>query len=85
MDIENGTWVQLKSNTSKAYLVSSSSASNEFLDCVSPQNERKLLSAEDIEIINKMLVGTPIKEVSTRLEYEIKPIIAEKIRQYETV
>ena len=51
MDIENGTWVQLKSNTSKAYLVSSSSASNEFLDCVSPQNERKLLSAEDIEII----------------------------------
>lgn len=37
------------------------------------------------EIINKMLVGTPIKEVSTRLEYEIKPIIAEKIRQYETI
>ena len=32
-----------------------------------------------------MLVGTPIKEVSTRLEYEIKPIIAEKIRQYETI
>lgn len=51
MDIENGTWVQLKSNTSKVYRVSSSSASNEFLDCVSPQNERKLLSAEDIEII----------------------------------
>lgn len=51
MDIENGTWVQLKSDTSKAYLVSSSSASNEFLDCVSLQNERKLLSAEDIEII----------------------------------
>lgn len=51
MDIENGTWVQLKSNTSKVYRVCSSSASNEFLDCVSPQNERKLLSAEDIEII----------------------------------
>lgn len=51
MDIENGTWVQLKSDTSKAYLVSSSSASNEFLDCVSLQNEIKLLSAEDIEII----------------------------------
>lgn len=51
MDIENGTWVQLKSDTSKAYLVSSSSVSNEFLDCVSLQNERKLLSAEDIEII----------------------------------
>lgn len=37
------------------------------------------------EIINKMLIGTPIAEVSTRLEYEIKPIIAEKINQYETI
>ena len=37
------------------------------------------------EIINKMLVGTPINEVSERLEYEIKPIIAEKIEQYETI
>ena len=37
------------------------------------------------EIINKMLIGTPINEVSTRLEYEIKPIIAQKIEQYETV
>ncbi len=37
------------------------------------------------EIINKMLVGTPIDEVSQRLEYEIKPVIAKKITQYETV
>lgn len=37
------------------------------------------------EIINKMLVGTPIDEVSQRLEFEIKPIIAKKISQYETV
>ena len=37
------------------------------------------------EIINKMLIGTPINEVSTRLEYEIKPIIADKITQYETI
>ncbi len=37
------------------------------------------------EIINKMLIGTPINEVSTRLEYEIKPVIAEKINQYETI
>lgn len=37
------------------------------------------------EIINKMLIGTPINEVSTRLEFEIKPIIAEKIEQYETI
>ena len=37
------------------------------------------------EIINKMLVGTPIDEVSQRLEFDIKPIISKKIKQYETV
>lgn len=37
------------------------------------------------ELINKMLVGTPINEVSIRLESEIKPIIKKQIRQYETV
>lgn len=37
------------------------------------------------EIINKMLIGTPIEEVSKRLEFEIKPIIAEKIEAYETI
>ncbi len=37
------------------------------------------------EIINKMLLGTPIDEVSERLEYDIKPIISKKIEQYESV
>ncbi len=37
------------------------------------------------EIINKMLVGTPINEVSERLEFDIKPIISKTIKQYETV
>ena len=37
------------------------------------------------EIINKMLIGVPIDEVSQRLEYDIKPIIAKKIKQYETI
>lgn len=37
------------------------------------------------EIINKMLVGTPINEVSKRLELEVKPIIKTQIKQYETV
>lgn len=37
------------------------------------------------EIINKMLVGTPIDEVAERLEFEIKPIIAKKVHQYEQV
>ena len=37
------------------------------------------------DIINKMLIGTPISKVSERLEYEIKPIIAETIKQYEAI
>ena len=37
------------------------------------------------EIINKMLVGTPINEVSEKLELEIKPIIAKKIQNYQAV
>ena len=37
------------------------------------------------EIINKMLVGTPIDEVSHRLEEDVKPVIKRQIKQYETV
>ena len=37
------------------------------------------------EIVNKMLIGTPITMISERLEYEIKPIISKQIQQYETV
>ncbi len=37
------------------------------------------------EIINKMLIGTPIDEVGERLELDIKPIISKTIKQYETI
>ncbi len=37
------------------------------------------------ELINKMLVGTPITKVSERLEMEIKPIIKKNVYQYEAV
>lgn len=37
------------------------------------------------EIINKMLIGTPINDVAKRLEFEIKPIIANEINNYERV
>lgn len=37
------------------------------------------------EIINKSLVGTKLSEISAKLEYEVKPIIAAKINQYEKV
>ena len=37
------------------------------------------------EIINKMLVGTPISDVSKRLEFEIKPVIAKQVHDYEAI
>ncbi|MBQ3475478.1 MAG: heat-inducible transcription repressor HrcA [Bacilli bacterium] len=38
-----------------------------------------------VELINKMIVGTPINEVSSKLEFEIKPIISNYIMNYETI
>lgn len=37
------------------------------------------------EIINKHLIGTPINEVSSKMEFEIKPRIAVLIKEYESV
>lgn len=36
-----------------------------------------------VELINKLLVGTPIDKVSEKLEFEIKPIIGNYVRSYE--
>ena len=36
-----------------------------------------------VELINRLLVGTPIHEVSEKLEYEIKPIIGKYVKQHE--
>lgn len=37
------------------------------------------------ELVNKMLIGTPITMINERLEYDIKPIISRQIEQYETI
>lgn len=37
------------------------------------------------DLVNKRLIGTPIDEVSSRLELEIKPIIERQVKQYETI
>lgn len=37
------------------------------------------------EIINKHLIGTPISEVPTKLEFEIKPRLSSIIKEYESV
>lgn len=38
-----------------------------------------------VELINKLLVGTPINEISEKLEYEIKPIIGKYVKQHEVL
>jgi len=47
------------------------------------------VSIEDVkktvDIINKLIVGTPIDEVSSKLEYEVKPVINKYIKQSEAL
>ena len=38
-----------------------------------------------VELINKLLIGTPINEISEKLEYEIKPIIGKYVKQHEVL
>ncbi len=38
-----------------------------------------------VELINKLVIGTPISEVSEKLEYEVKPIIKNYVSQYEVL
>lgn len=47
---------------------------------VSPQDISKT-----IELINKLIIGTPIDEVSSFLEFEVKPIIANYVKQHEVL
>ncbi|MEG0994443.1 MAG: heat-inducible transcriptional repressor HrcA [Bacilli bacterium] len=45
------------------------------------------VSLEDIKqtvsLINNLIIGTPIEEVSTKLEFEIKPIISKYVKDHE--
>ena len=38
-----------------------------------------------VDIISKFIVGTPIDEVSSKLEFEVKPIIGNYIKQHEAL
>lgn len=38
-----------------------------------------------VELINKLIVGTPINEVSEKLEFEIKPIINQYVTNHEVI
>ncbi len=56
--------------------------------------ENKTIVLEDVEIedvkktvslINNLITGTPIDEVSMKLEYEVKPIIGKYVNQHEQI
>ena len=40
---------------------------------------------QTVDLINKLIVGTPINEVSSALEFEIKPIISRYVKQHEAL
>ena len=50
-----------------------------------PSNISTLEVRKTVELINKLLVGTPINEVSEKLEYEIMPIIGQYVKQHEVL
>ncbi len=40
---------------------------------------------QTVELINKLIIGTPIDEVSSKLEFEVKPVIAKYVKQHEVL
>lgn len=38
---------------------------------------------QTVELINRLIVGTPLDEVSAKLEFEVKPIIGRYVKQHE--
>ena len=36
-----------------------------------------------VKLINDLIVGTPIDEISAKLEFEVKPVIAKYVKQHE--
>ncbi len=40
---------------------------------------------QTVDLINKLIVGTPIDEVSSKLEFEVKPIIDKVVKQHEVL
>ena len=38
-----------------------------------------------VNLINKMIAGTPINEINEKLEYDVKPIISQYVKQHEVL
>ncbi len=57
----------------------------EHKDIVLPQRVDINEVKQTVELINKLLVGTPIDEVSSKLEFEVKPVIGKVVKQHEVL
>ena len=57
----------------------------EHKNMVLPENVEMSEVVKTVELINKLVVNTPINEVSEKLEYEVKPIISKYVKQHEVL
>ena len=48
-------------------------------------NVSKAEIKQTIDIINKLIIGVPLNEVSTVLEFEVKPVIDKYVKQHEAL
>ncbi len=97
-EITNYTAINLGNNESKLKKVEAVSLSQDDIlaivitDNGHVENKKMTLANSDLEeisktvdLINKLIVGTPINEVAEKLEYEIKPIIGKYIQNHEMI
>lgn len=50
-----------------------------------PSNISSLEVKQTVDLINKLLIGTPIDEISSKLEFEVKPIIPRFVKEHEVL
>lgn len=49
------------------------------------ENVEAIEIKQTVDLINKLIVGTPIDQVNAALEYEVKPIIGKYVKQHEVL
>ncbi|MEG0026191.1 MAG: heat-inducible transcriptional repressor HrcA [Bacilli bacterium] len=45
----------------------------------------KIEIKQTVDLINQLIIGTPINEVSSKLEFEVKPVISKFVKQHEVL
>lgn len=57
----------------------------EYKNMILPDNISTLEVKQTVDLINKLLIGTPISDISSKLEFEVKPIIPKYVKQHEVL